>query len=267
MALKFWTTTLIGLCLCSQLLFAEGKLVIHSSIPYARVYLDGTYVATTNASGDFRIDQLPDGRFLIVLEKPGFQSSEHSVVIHSKAITSLRVEMQGLERPAAPARAGPANAARETPRREEPRRVERPLEEPASKAVTPAPPSVTPQAAPTEAQESGHGFLYVTLIVVGLGLLTGGIFYLKHHVPMRMRVKAPISEPFTDIEPPPEFDAMTTTVVTPEKSHDGSDFLAELEHREELLRAGFMSETKRKRRRPLEEPTITLNKDEYDVKN
>ncbi len=262
--LKFFKCLIFMSCVWGGLLFAEGRLVIQSNAPAARVLLDGNYVATTNAQGQLQIDQLPDGRFLISIEKKGFQSAQQAVVIKTGQATVLRLTLKSLAPP--PSRKSyrrPQQAGSNLPPKDN---------ADSSRTITAAPTTPVTPPSPSLPPKKGHGLLYVALMLTAIAIFVTGFLVLRYWSPLRVRFNE-LHEPTpqgseTAIEDPA---SSVQTVVTPERPQAMSDFLSELEHREELLRAGFLTEPRHRRKKPveeiMEEPTITLNKEDYDVKN
>ncbi|MDD5543247.1 MAG: PEGA domain-containing protein [Acidobacteriia bacterium] len=247
------------LCLWSGSLIAEGKLEIRSNAPHAQVYLDGTLIGNADARGRLHIDQLPDGRFMITIKKSGFSSESRTIEILPNHTSEAFFELAAIRREVPP------------PREARPQPGRKPSQSPAVSSSTPRSQPI-PAAAPVAAKEPATGdhrnILYVSVAVIAICALIITFFFLKTQFgilrPAQMQdsLEAGAADHLEPSGPLP---------IESSKATGDAAFLAELEHREELLRAGFLADApKSKARRPLEEPgekTITLNKDEYEVKD
>lgn len=252
------------ICLWRGSLWGEGRLVLHSNVPGAEVYLDGNLIATTNAAGNLQIDQLPDGRFLIALRKSGFESREQSIEIHNQQILTLRMEFSPIRVTA---------AAKSLPKRS--REAEASEESSTSIGTATTAKPIFPQLQESAGQNGkdakdswSSNFLYVLVLFVVAGLLVSSYFLFKHFYPLQFQIRS-ISGEVSAMPEDEERPADSQSESASEASSANPEFLTELEHREELLRAGFLPKENRrqKNRKPMEEPTITLKKDEYEIKN
>lgn len=238
--------------------------MLHSNVPGAEVYLDGNLIATTNAASNLQIDQLPDGRFLIALRKSGFESREQTIEIHDQQTLTLRMELSPLS--------GSTAAKRSSKRSQRAEVMEKSSTSigtaPTAKPIFPQPQELAGQNGEDAKDSWSSKFLYVLVLLVVAGLLVSSYFLFKHFYPLQFQIRS-VSGEVSAVPEDEERLADSQSESASEASPANPEFLAELEHREELLRAGFLPEEikRRKTQTRMEEPTITLKKDEYEIKN
>jgi hypothetical protein len=254
MTLKYLIFGIFILCCCSGVLLAEGSLVIHCNVPQAKVYLDGNYIATLDARGDLKIDQLPDGKFMLTVQKARFQSQKQMVEVISGQATHLQLDLP----PTAPYQSTPKGKGSPRPADEQ------------TMTKSPMPGQSAAQESPSSSVEApsswGLKMFLATLAFIIMAALAGSLYFFRDRLTLRFRYGSAASDRDSTMENTESDDPIYASDPGPSESDPA--FLAELEHREEMLRAGFLTDPheKKKRRRPSKKTTVILKKDDYEIK-
>ncbi len=254
MTLKYLTFGIFILCCCSGVLLAEGSLVIHCNVPQAKVYLDGNYIAALDARGDLKIDQLPDGKFMLTVQKARFQSHKQMVEVISGKATHLQLDLL----PTAPHKSAPKGKGG-------PQVAD---EQMMKKSPMPGQPAARQSPASSVEAPSSWGlkmFLATSAFII-MAALAGILYFFRDRLTLRLHYGSNPSDRDLTAENAESDEPISLSDPGPSESDPA--FLAELEHREELLRAGFLTDSheKKNRRGPSNKSTVILKKDDYEIK-
>lgn len=228
----------------------QGKVVLQAGVPGADFYLDGNFVAKTDANGNLPMENFPSGTFRFTVKKDGYLPYDGSFRIaegESKIIqvqlyrvkTPKLVEAPSLVRGAQTETKPIAESSQTEPKMAQPwsaRTIAPSREKPAE--PTPKPPQKVPTAAapviapPNETQAvEDNSSTAIWAIPGGLAILLFAGFMIRRERAKRRHMLPPIGQM-------PVIDEPMETV--PLKPKHAPKFIDELKRREELIKAGFV---------------------------
>jgi hypothetical protein len=214
-----------------------GKVVLETHVPAAEFYLDGNFVAVTDANGLLTMENFPAGSFNYSVVKKGYQPYKGSFTIGEGEIQRLTpalervIEQESLQEKASkPADAIPAAAA--PPKAAEvnsatPAAKAQPLNLEDSTAQVPVTPPSPEQTASERPQ--AYSLLLISSILIAVALIILSITIRKKR---RLERQIPLIG-----------DALETEPVRPQPdgvNRPDPGFIEGLRRREELLKAGFI---------------------------
>jgi hypothetical protein len=232
--------------------FQQGKVTVKTGLPGAEFYLDGTFVAKTDAGGSLVLENFPAGTFKYEVRKNGYASQAGGFELGEGQARTILITLKAVEPPAPPPKAAesPGSVAVRPPK---PKKI---TTENAGNTITPAPaagPIERPASAEAEAKEEDSGTVagWVAGILV-LCAAAGGYFWWKQR-----GVPPPMDE-----HPMEEFQAEEAPGVPRVQAEPKAapEFLADLRRKEERINAGFVDV---KPRDTEKEIVIVLPKEAY----
>jgi hypothetical protein len=221
------------LCLEVMIFSPElGKVIIQTGVGEAEFYLDGTFVAKSNAHGLLTIESFPAGRFGFTVKKNGFITYEGSFAVSEGETKTVAIKLRPIEE------TGPTSEVQGP--RSNPDRV--PRSNPAQTRSTSEvkPPAVKSEQNLPDPQQSDTGDSVAgTWLVLGTLILlpvSGSLAWKLY----QMKVRGPRSE-IRGPELVPETEFMVTGSEEKQKwARTAPAFVEELKRKEDLIKAGFV---------------------------
>lgn len=213
----------------------QGRVVINTGVPGAEFYLDANFVATTDEKGMLTMDNFPAGSFNFSIKKKGYKDYVGSFVEREGEVKQLQPVLvrirasEGTEE-----RASHSLQSSRPPRSRSPSPEKQPIAslEPQRAPAQKYPPVNSPnpqpptQALPEESSGSSFPVPAILFIIVLAGIV---VWYL---------VSKRSAEP---ILPPEEVaEAIKQEPPANVSNRPAPQFIEELRHKEELLKAGFV---------------------------
>lgn len=218
----------------------QTRVTIHAEVPGADFYLDGNFVAKTDADGSLSMESFPPGTFRFTVRKDGYLPYDGSFTIAEGQSKIIQVEFRKAEE-TEPSETPPPVRKRHMEQKPPPLRSARAIapsqEKPAPAAKQP-PEKVVPNtdpgaAANTETQAAeDNSPASIWAVPVGLAILLSAGFIIVKLRARRMPMEPPAGQ-MPDSDEPAGSPAP--------KTRQAPEFVEQLKRREEMIEAGFVS--------------------------
>ncbi len=216
-----------------------GKVVLNAGVPEADFYLDGSFVAVTDAQGMLTMENFPAGSFSFSIVKRGYSRYTGSFSIGEGETKRLSPILEKLREPDKAPENAPRSLSPPKPAPSAPRlagtipktgdgALPIPAEESKSRGIDKAADASSPEA------DAGPSLVVILLILFAIASIGAGFWVWKKRL---IIADMPPIDPVADTE-------------MQEPSPDAANrqqpvFLEELKRREELINAGFVGSKSR----------------------